>query len=241
MSVEMLTKICVPCGETDLAENFDARGDHIRCKTLIENLRRPLGSKDLQPFLPSSEVFKQKGNLHTGVKRDDAESQPRYKMMEHIPHELVDWTLLNYRRVYVQYLSEAEESLWELLGRAGVTKPEGIRPIRLGSRGGTTKSGPVCAHVFINTPADLSILDCLDRVSEDGKHSIREVRFNGAIVLAIHDLRFVLKMIHDHGLPITHYPGKPRSRTKGRQVKRHANSNDRNDAADGSRCCANIR
>jgi hypothetical protein len=173
-----------------------------------------LTEQDIETFLPSKEVFEQKGTLHTGVKNVEAERQPHYKMTQNIPLELSDWTLLTTKKVYLQYLESEEEEFWQLFGKAGVTKPEGMRPIKLGSRGGKTKPGPVCAHLLMEIPSDKSILETLNRTSDEGKHAFKVVEVGGEKLLKVYDLRFILKMIHDYGLPITHYPGRPRNSPK---------------------------
>jgi hypothetical protein len=186
-----------------------------RAKGLVIESRRPtfarqLTEQDIKAFLPGQEVFEQKGILHTGVKNEEAEKQPHYKLTQHIPLELSEWTLLTTKKVYVQYLEAEEAEFWRVFGEAGVTKPEGMRPIKLGSRGGKTKPGPVCAHLLMEIPLDQSILETLNRTSDDGKHAFKVVKIDGKKLLKVYDLRFILKMIHDYGLSITHYPGKPR-------------------------------
>ena len=234
MGVEMLEGFCTRCGTKDSIESFDPINPTHKChreemdvrraKGLVIESRRstafpkassspvehPLTEQDIKAFLPGQEVFEQRGTLHTGVKNDEAEKRPHYKMTQHIPLELSDWTLFTTKKVYVQYLEAEEAEFWQVFGEAGVTKPEGMRPIKLGSRGGKTKPGPVCAYLLMEIPPDQSILETLNRTSDDGKHAFKVVEIAGEKFLKVYDLRFILKMIHDYGLPITHYPGRPR-------------------------------
>lgn len=217
MGVEILDGFCTKCGEKDLIESFSSINPTHSCHRIALDKRRnkmferPLTEQDLKPFLPSQDVFKQKGTLHTGVRNEDAEKRPHYKMMENIPSELSDWTLLTTRKVYIQLLKSEEERFWKLFGEAGVLKPIGMEPVNLGKRGGKTKPGPVCAHLVMEIPTDQNILAPLNRKIDDKKHGFKIVKIKGEKLLKVYDLRFILKMIHDYGLPITHYLGKPRT------------------------------
>jgi hypothetical protein len=203
MGVEMLSKICVPCGKTDSADNFDSQGDHVKCE-VVDRLRHPLQEHEIGWARPGSATFQQlPGQIKSGVQ--DKEQQQRFSMPGQVEDQLLNWLLRYTIDIYIDFTPEIESDFYEFCAKKSVNVPVGMLSTApkvngVGPCGGTVVRGGVQGKIWFEVPSDKSILKQIEK-------QVKEVTIgrgkNRRAVCLVNDSKLVLKLIVDYGFPIT--------------------------------------